>query len=158
MIANLHNRSFRSSIRFSGIDFPNTKILNLALLFLTASCCIYAQPKDKVIGKNILSESDYSFPEKLTHEVIDISRINRVQTMTGDLCMTSILNYWAASELKEIFELPGDKVRLAEYAAIADKLEEAIPGSFVDKLERLHARLLFSAQSKKCRYHESQKN
>ncbi len=60
-----------------------TKIFHIILLILLGSYCISAQPKDKVNGKNILSDSDFSFLEKLTLEVIDSSRIFPGQMIAG---------------------------------------------------------------------------
>ena len=62
-----------------------------------------------------------------------------VITMTGDLCMTSILKYRAASELSELFSLTGDTCSSSVFAEIAGKLKRAIPEVFQDARGMLKA-------------------
>jgi hypothetical protein len=52
-----------------------TKIFNIILLILVANCKIIAQSGDSGKNKNIISESDLYFLEKLTRDVVDSSRV-----------------------------------------------------------------------------------
>jgi hypothetical protein len=70
-----------------------------------------------------------------------------VITMTGGLCMTSILKYRSACELKEIFELTGNKDISEKYSETAAKLKKAIPLTFMDERGMLHASTGKSSQA-----------
>jgi len=55
-----------------------------------------------------------------------------VITITGELCMPSLLKYKASNELSEIFELLKKKDKAAVYRTIARRLKEEIPQHFSD--------------------------
>jgi hypothetical protein len=60
-----------------------TKTFHIIILLLLCSYNINAQTKDSGNRKSILSESDFSFLEKLTREVVDSSRIFPGQMIAG---------------------------------------------------------------------------
>jgi hypothetical protein len=62
-----------------------------------------------------------------------------VITITGDLCITSLLKFRASNELAEIFERSGEKTKADYYRAIAEKIKTAIPKLFMDQRGMLHA-------------------
>ena len=62
-----------------------------------------------------------------------------VITITGDLCITSILKFRASNELAEIFEKSGEKTQAAYYRAIAERIKTAIPDLFMDQRGMLRA-------------------
>jgi hypothetical protein len=62
-----------------------------------------------------------------------------VITMTGNLCMTSLLKYRAAFELAELFNLTGQKYQSEKYAGISLKIKHAIPVLFLDDRGMLKA-------------------
>jgi hypothetical protein len=55
-----------------------------------------------------------------------------VITMTGDLCLPSILKYKASLEMAELFEMLGKKEKALEYRAIAGRIKSEIPVQFSD--------------------------
>jgi hypothetical protein len=59
--------------------------------------------------------------------------------ITGDLCLTSILKYRAASELAELNRITGDNKLTAKYIGIAVKIKAAITGLFSDQRGMLRA-------------------
>ena len=70
-----------------------------------------------------------------------------VITITGDLCMTSILKFRAACELSEIFELTGNKAKAMTYHSIANNIKAAIPELFMDERGMLRASTGRSSQA-----------
>ena len=61
------------------------------------------------------------------------------ETITGDLCFSSILKYRASNELAQLFDLLGNKKKAEEYSLIAKKIKEAIPHLFADERGMLRA-------------------
>jgi hypothetical protein len=55
-----------------------------------------------------------------------------VITITGDLCMPSILKFNASLEMAELFEMIGKSDKAMEYRSIAGRLKSEIPGKFSD--------------------------
>lgn len=62
-----------------------------------------------------------------------------VITITGDLCIASILKFRAANELAEIFEIAGNKTLARQYSLIAKKIKTAVPELFLDTRGMLRA-------------------
>jgi hypothetical protein len=62
-----------------------------------------------------------------------------VITMTGNLCMTSILKYRAASELAEILGHAGERGLAASYSDISSRIKKEISLTFSDKRGLLKA-------------------
>ncbi len=70
-----------------------------------------------------------------------------VITITGDLCMPSILKYRAAIEMAELFEMIGKKGKVQEYRSIAGRLKGEIPDKFSDSRGMLLASTGTSSQA-----------
>jgi hypothetical protein len=69
-----------------------------------------------------------------------------VITITGDLCMPSILKFSASLEIAELFEMIGKKEKALEYRSIAARLKSEIPGKFSDERGMLLASTGTSSQ------------
>jgi hypothetical protein len=70
-----------------------------------------------------------------------------VITITGDLCLPSILKYRASGEMAEILENMGRKDKAAIYLKISDRLKNEIPKTFSDRRGMLLASTEKSSQA-----------
>jgi hypothetical protein len=70
-----------------------------------------------------------------------------VITITGDLCLPSILKFRASQELAELFEKVGLKDKAANYLQLANRLKAEIPETFSDRRGMLFASTGKSSQA-----------
>ena len=66
--------------------------------------------------------------------------------ITGDLCFSSILKFWSARELAELFQKLGNESKTKKYRSIAEQIKKAIPKVFADKKGFLKASTGISGQ------------